>query len=324
MTKDQKKIAFDIVDRGVSRLKKWVKVYDEKPTKKGYRNFLNRIMKGDKNPGNRIPDGLLKEFHADLPFIINIKFKKVLELGNKSAEEAILEEYILLAVKNLKKWCSSLKFKKIGLTKEDMLQEASLQIIEAIYTFSSEKNVQFSSYVYAALNNKFYNIINQSSLLSRIATTDIDLMNKFTKRQNYSEKYTFDYIVADLGFSEKEKENLKCLFVSVSKESDMNCCDSLTNSFGNYTQYKSRTYKDPINVYLENTYVKSVLDRAGLTNLERELIQLSMDAERGWLTKFAKNHINPKTKKPYSKTIIPVYLQKAKEKVARIIEQKIA
>jgi hypothetical protein len=70
--------------------------------------------------------------------------------------------------------------------------------------------------------------------------------------------------------------------------------------------------------------VEYILNKAGLNAIEKELILLAMEGNAGWQTEYARTHISPFTKKPYSRMRITQLLSVASEKVAKVIKKEVA
>lgn len=322
----QKKKALEILGRGNVLLKKWAVFF---PSKK-YRQFRNAVMDGNRNPEydgkTVIPSDKLEEFHADLPFITAIRFNKYDELDGRSAEQAILESFSALAKQHAKKW---LKLDSFGVTPQDLLQEAYMQVIEAMYSWMPNRNVEISTFVWVSLRNRMSNVANQQgNMLCPLTNSDLELMIKFekTKRQ-MPEFFTFDQIIDELGLSQEESNKLNVLLTRVFTENQLGHEDE-NNGFdsNDYTGHRVGAHQESeTDLVLGKQQVSDTLDRAGLTSIERELIEMAMEPFNGWQTEFARTHINPTTGKSYTRMRITQILVMAREKVAKALErQKIA
>lgn len=328
---DQKKKALEILGRGNTLLKKWAVFF---PPKK-YRQFRNAVMDGSNNPQHdgktAIPSDKLKEFHADLPFMTAIRFNKYDDLDGRSVEQAILEGFSALAKTHARKW--SLEGDPVGLTKQDFLQEAYMQVIEAMYSWLPEHNVDISTFIWVSLKNRLSNVVNQQgNMLCPLTNSDLELVTRFeqTKRA-LPQTVTFDQIITQLGLSADESKHLNTLLTRVFAENQLGGQrngdnDDMSSNGNDYTGHRIGVDRESeTETVLQEQHVSFTLSQAGLTQLERQVIEAAMDPFHGWQTEFARTHTNPATGKSYSRMRITQVLETAREKVARVLEeQKVA
>ena len=332
LTKTQKAKALEVLGRGTVLLKKWA-VYS--PPKK-HRQFRNAIMDGSLNPPSEdnpcgvIPADKLCEFHKDLPFIKAIRYEIHDELEGRTCEQAILEGFAALAERFVIQWRQP--GDPTGITYHDLLQEAYMQIIEAIYCWLPECKVELSTYIWVALENRMSNVVNQQgNLLCRLTNDDLVLFTKYEKARKKSEmdgSSSFDEIISQLGFSSEEGIRLDFILKKVYTETRLNELDVCRKNEvrGDYTGRGERLKEASKNSHtddvVEQSYVNDMLDKSGLNELEREVIEAAMNPFNGWQTAFAENHINPQTNKPYSRMRITQVLTSAREKVALVLKRQ--
>lgn len=321
----KKKKALEILGRGNVLLKKWAVFF---PPKK-YRQFRNAVMDGDKNPQGLIPVARLEEFHGDLAYMTAIRHDRYADLGGRSAEQTILEGFSALAKRHARKW--SLEGDPVGLTKQDFLQEAYMQVIEAMYSWLPEHGVEISTYIWWALKNRMSNVANQQgNMLCPLTNTDLELVSRYEQTKRDMPQYvTFDQIIAKLGMSDEEGKYLNSLLVRVFAENSMGKSgsqdhqdDEETGDGNDYTGHRvGIDHESETEVVIQQQHVNDTLDRAGLTAFERELIEAAMDPYLGWQTEFAKTHTNPSTGQPYSRMRITQVLEMARAKVVKALER---
>jgi len=322
---NQKQKTLEILGRGNVLLKKWAAFF---PPKK-YRQFRNSVMDGSTNPQHEgktgIPSDKLKEFHADLPFMTAIRHGKYDDLDGRSVEQTVLEGFSALAKGHARKW--SLEGDPVGLTKQDFLQEAYMQVIEAMYSWLPEFNVEISTYIWWALKNRMSNVVNQQGqMLCPLTNSDLELMTRFEqKKRGMPQYFTFDQIIAELGLSNEEGKHLNTLLTRVFAENQLggqqDGHDDMSASGNDYTGHRVGVDRESeTETVLQEQHVIDTLNRAGLNTLERQVIEAAMEPYHGWQTEFAKTHTNPATGKPYSRMRITQVLEMAREKVAKTLE----
>lgn len=323
MTDAQKKSALEILGAGTVLLKKWSVFF---PSKK-YRQFRNAVMEGSLNPEfdgkPMIPQDQLAEFQKDLPTMRAIR-QSVPQLDNRSAEETILQGCAALAQRHVNYW--ALRANAQGLSDEDMLQEAYMQVIEAMYSWVPEHNVDIVTFVWSSMNNRFSNVVNQASPFCPLTNSDLQLVAKYHKTKKKMVQFaTFDDILSELGLSNDEGKYLTSLLTYVFPEStidltgnEKNLDASLNDASNDYTVFRQGIDHEPSSLREVDgaDYVSVVLKDSGLSQIERELIEAAMEPYSGWQTQFAKDHINPATGKSYSRMRITQMLSEVRQKVA--------
>jgi hypothetical protein len=325
LTPCQKEQAVNILRKGAIALKKWVIYY---PPKK-FRQFRNDVMSGNKNPQNLIPCNRLREFHSDLPAILAIREVRS-DLDNRSVEQAVLENFAGMAKKHISQW--STDGDPNGLSKFDYLQEAYLIVLEAMYHYTRE-DIELSTFLWWALRNRMINITNQGNMFCPLTNSDLQLVVRYD-RAKQKVGGTFEEIVESLGLSTDQGRHLGSILNKVFTEnqlgSDRDRAGSRNGEASNdYTGYRSGIDTVSVDVLEEQEYVDDTLSRAGLTAMEREVLNAAMNPYRGWQTDFAKTHTNQvKGSKyfgqPYSRMRITQLLESARAKVAAILEKEAA
>jgi DNA-directed RNA polymerase specialized sigma24 family protein len=324
MTVAQKAKAKEVLLRGNRLLRKWAAFY---PPKK-FRQFRNAVLNGAKNPDNAIPQDKVSEFQGEVPYILAIRYDHFEELGGRTVEQAVLEQFSAMAKKHARKW--TLEGDPTGITRFDYLQEAYMTVIEAMYQYTRD-DIELSTFVWTALKNRMINVTNQQgNMLCPLTNTDLELMSRYEQaRKGMNKHVTFDEVVTVLGLSEDEGRHLNSLLTRVFAENQLGGTrgegDHEDVSGNDYTGHRVGVDKESESeIVLQEQYVKDVFRRAGLTPLQRELMVASLDQYNGWMADFARSHINPDTSKPYSRMRITQVFQQAKKKVQRVLQADVA
>lgn len=318
----EKEFALAVLGKGNVLLKKWSPYFGPKK----FKFCCMAILNGDDNPLNSIPEDRLQEFRADLPDIRASRSQLFQQLGNRTVEMAILQSCAAMAKKYALKWSSG-SF-STGITKSDFLQEAYLQIIQAMYSWLPEFDVQISTFICTALKRRLSKVTNsQGNLLSHLTNSDLKLLIQYRK-VNSECGNNFGQLIEQIGLSQEQGRHLELLLKNVVLETELQDKFSSgrqvdpTDNDGDYTGHRSNASEiSQTEIMIQDGFVKSTLDKAGLTTLERELIELAMNPFHGWQTEFAMSHINPTTNKPYSRMRITQILEIARGKVASVINK---
>jgi DNA-directed RNA polymerase specialized sigma24 family protein len=290
---------------------------------KASRKFRNRLLKGDTNPSNRIPKDKLAEFHSELPYIVTIRNDVYADLGNRTVERAVLENFAALAKSHAKKW--SREGDPNGLTFRDYLQEAYLCIVDAIYAYRRD-DIEMSTFVFTALKNRMINTTNQQgNLLSPLTNDDLELMSLYEQtRRKTNQRVTFDEVVELMGLSPKKASQLNSVLTKVYAEQQLGGTkgDGDDDQFGNdYTGHRVGVDHESENDGLVGKrYVESVIKKANLNDFEKIVFAQAMEPYYGWQSDIAARTINPDTKQPYTRMRVTQVLENARNKVKRVMK----
>jgi DNA-directed RNA polymerase specialized sigma24 family protein len=307
-----KAAALTILGNANRLLKKWAQLV---PGMK-FRTLRNTIFSNPQTISELLPEELRADFYADLSVIVAVRQPQNFLNGN-NVEEAVLEGHAALAKRHANKWAKTVDHMS-GLEREDYLQEAYMQIVESMYHWNPEGGADITTYLWYALKNRLSNVKNQQgSFLSRLANSSIVLLDKYNKAKNKAELGTsFEQITEELGLSNKEKRHLSDLLTKAVAESSMKAEDN--DEASDYTALRSGIdQQSETETFIQNENVKEILDRAGLTPIERELIETAMNPYHGWQKAVGEKYIAPRTGKPYGRMRITQILVQARAKVAK-------
>jgi len=134
---------------------------------------------------------------------VNELFKKYRETGSIAVRNEIAEKYLYIAEILAK------KFAHRGVPYEDLVQEASVYLLEAIDTFDETRGLQFSTYVTPTITGKLKNYFRDRARLLKIPRR-LSELNLEIRR--FSERYLSEKgkhpsvreIAATLGYEEEE------------------------------------------------------------------------------------------------------------------------
>jgi len=328
LTADQKELVKNSLLRGNKLLKKWASFY---PPKK-LRQFRNAILKGDRNPDSLIPQDKLAEFHVDLPLILTIHKDQIPDLGYRTVEEAAMQNFSYLVKKFVRKW--AINGSATGITRQDYFQEAYMQLIETIWQYNRD-DIALSTFVWATLRNRMINVTNQQGhMLCPLTNTDLNLVTRYEQAKKVMNgPSTFDGICQE-GLTDEDSRHLSTLLLRVLAENQfggtvttggLGALEEDDQSGDDYTGHRVGIDREcEIDLVFQTDHVKEVFRKANLTKLEVELIEASMEGQHGWQNEFAKRYVSKQTKKPVSRMRITQLLDRAKEKVAKVLEREAA
>ena len=197
---------------------------------------------------------------------VNELFKKYRETGSIAVRNQIAEKYLYIAEILAK------KFAHRGVPYDDLVQEASMYLLEAIESFDETRGLQFSTYVTPTITGKLKNYFRDRARMLKVPRR-LSELNLEIRR--FSERYLSEQgktpsvreIAATLGYEEEEVVKALEIGGTVSIDSEVGGDED------------GRTLKDVIpaeeNAFegfeLKQTLLASMSD---FSELEREIIRL--------------------------------------------------
>ena len=300
-----------------------LKKYHQKMTirkgRKGYRDsegnsftvidLLNLIYKNRKEDRVEVK-GILIDVE-DVEKLCNIKEKEYLLLSNYSHMSYTLSKKHFLS--------TSLY------DMEDLQNECITASLKAMYGyFESDKHssqrASLFTFLYRSVNNHLIKL--SRTMLSSLDRKAIKIKCRFIDLKNENPNLTFDDLVSKLNLSPKELKILTCALSStVYRESDYNTEDKSICLIANQVaveEEKEELDVEPIVMknMEEIICTLSELEKQVLRGYLNEKLPSSKKSNRG-IGKFAKDLINPKTNKPYSRMAISYAWKRVQEKIKK-------
>ncbi len=312
LTETQKTKVENVLVEGNKLLKKWASFAGARK----YRPFRIAVVNGKIKDnvidlhyayGTKktciIPSHLLPAFQRDLPFMQEAHKVIRSDLGNRNVEESVMQNFVLLISKLAHRVHKSNE--NSGLTLDDFMQEGLIHLIDSIYNWTpweQDKDTELSTFVQTSIFRHFNRIMNKNRMTGALKNSDLRLLRKIKKLEN---DHTFDEIVTILGMTEKQVNRIN----RIKKVVSMNSRDE--NKVIDFEDKSCRTYQDNE----DKEHFENFIGSCNLTQVEEEIIRLSVTSNRGWQTEYANTHINPTTGKPYSKMRVSQILQEARAKL---------
>lgn len=223
-------------------------------------------------------------------------------LGGRSVEEAVIQAHTRLAVKQ-----AMLESRRNRLVPfEDYRQEAFLKLFEAMYRWLPERGCSLPSFLCLVIKKALRGVTaHQGAALGRIRNSDRKLMREFYAMRADHPDSGEDEVIGMMGLDSIRSGNLRRALRS----------KSLSPYFD---VHESRPDGD-LEAKMQMEQVRSVIDRSGLTAVERRLVESAMEPYNGWQTEFARATVSPVTGRPISKMRVTQMLKVARAKLAETI-----
>ncbi len=313
LSDEQKSYCLDRIHQINKLLRKWAEIHP----KLSNRQVRTLILDFKRTHLLEIPESRKEEFLADL-LVIRAVRESDPQLDNRSIEFAILQNYSNLADKFARMW--SRKHEVNRLDYADLLQECYLQVTEAMYGWFNDRGSDLTTFIWWSLKNRLSNVINQQgSDLSHLTNRDIKLLSELKKKTQLNPTTSIDENVDSMKLSPDEVNNLMNALlgsrVQIQDIRSILSCEADSKSRKATVFFNRSTSEDE-----DQEFVDNIIDRSGLTNFERELIQHAMNPFYGWQTQLG-TRICPITNKPYGRQRISQILKNARQKLAMAYHQ---
>jgi len=298
-------------------LKKYHQKMATRKGRKGYRDsegnsftvidLLNLIYKNRKEDCIKVK-GILIDCE-DVEKLCNIKEKEYLLLSNYSRMFYALSKKHFLSTSMY--------------DMEDLQNECITACLKAMYGYDAEtagrqQVASLFTFLYRSVNNHLIKL--SRTMLSSLDRKAVKIKCKFMDLKNENPNLTFDDLVSKLSLSPKELKILTCALSStVYRESDCNGEDK-SLIINQVVAEKEKELELVESTVMKNMgeiiFTLSELEKEVLRGYLNEKYPSGKKSNRG-IGKFAKNLINPKTKKPYSRMAISYAWKRVQEKIKK-------
>jgi len=209
-----------------------------------------------------------------------------------------------------------------ALSFEDLESEAFKSALSSIHSYAKEK-ICFSTYFYVCANRHISSLCSRSNSMSKLSKKSIKLKRRYIEVQkSLGRNSNFEEVVELMNLKENEIELLR---------STLNCFvshhDEKTTMSKHYAgvdgaKHYSSSGKRGGDLILSsnNTFVESLDDKEiggmNLTDLEKAVLEGFMQSSsKLGINSVAKNVVNPKTGKPFSRMAVTYAWRRVKEKI---------
>ena len=311
LTPDEKTHALARLNRINRLILKWSEYFPQ--FKK--RQIRNWIIKNN-TTSLVVPAELRAEFASDAAVIASA-LEPDPTLGNRSLQDAVIQNYSPLAKK-----IASLWFRKLDRCDlSDWLQEAYMQIIESMYGWVDDGGADLTCYIHRSLENRLARYANQNCrITSRFSNQGLTLLTRFNKLcEQLPNTLSKEEVMEQMSLRPKDKQHL----IDMTRATSLGLQKQNPNDGpADYAKNNSHPSLGSDRPTFFNTHeemerqdeVQVLMTSSGLTDIEKELIDLSVTESKGWQVEYAKR-ICPRTRKPYGPMRISQMLKKARQKL---------
>jgi DNA-directed RNA polymerase specialized sigma subunit len=226
-----------------------------------------------------------------------------------------------------KRWKNTLR--NSGLSFSDIYQEVVIGVINAIWNYD-QTQIRFLTYVHNAIFNRMMGVANHSKPLSHLQDADIKLVGAYVKKRKSlatSGPVNFDAVVHALGLKPDQVCRLQKALQNVCAESNIRTGIGAIDENGGILQLAIADEEKPYIQTNDDESIESdakpklpvelmeLIEKAELTPWEQAVLNAYLTGGAGWRTEVAKNHINPKTGKPFSRMLPILTMNKITKKL---------
>ncbi len=220
------------------------------------------------------------------------------------------------------------KIRDRSLSFEDLESEGFKSVLSSIYSYSDDQ-ICFSTYFYTCVNREINNLCNRSNPMSKLSKKSIALKKKFAEAKKSLGTYaSFDEIVSVMGIKQAEVELLKNSMntLTLSEESMVfskhHCgLDGGKQYFASGSSRGNLVLSCSNNNFDDSLSAGDEIGRLDLTPLEKAVLDGVMQStSKLGINSVAKNLINPKTGKPFSRMAITYAWRRVKSKINKFKE----
>lgn len=220
------------------------------------------------------------------------------------------------------------KIKDRSLSFEDLESEGFKSILSSIHSYSDDQ-ICFSTYFYTCVNREINNLCNRSNPMSKLSKKSISLKKKFAEAKKLLDHYaSFDEIVSSINMNQNDIDLLrKAMNTQTLSEDSMVFSKHYCGVDGGKQYFASGSSRGNLILSCSNNNFDDSLsteDRMGdldLTPLEKAVLDGVMQStSKLGINSVAKNLINPKTGKPFSRMAITYAWRRVKSKINKFKE----
>lgn len=273
------------------------------------RKFRGRLFKADMRPEKlNLSNKVVMVVNQSLPSIRAVQ----------ALEWTMFTGFIRVA------WNIASRISRWGVLEyEDAEQEAYAALVDSIYGYS-KPGVKFKTFVWKAIQNRLLRLHNRTNPLSPLSNNALAVMALFEaerSKMNCNGPVRPEEVMDRLNLSEKDRTLVTaCLGIRVVGGYDLGRPDDDEGLFDYSTLRVGAETDERFNVKC-HFEIREAMHRASLTEVERQVLEASLEPYYGWLTDMAEKTINPDTSKPYTKRGIGVILTRALAKVRQSYER---
>lgn len=328
LSKKEEEKCLALLRRANTILSKWSECFG---SRKG-REFRKMLFQGHrdatvmKQVEERIPADQIEQFRKERQFIIAIHVTKYPDLENRTVEYAMLCGFSAMARKHARRWFN-FNGEGNGLSLSDYLNEAYLCLLDSIYGYTRD-DITFATFAWKALQNRMSYVTNKSNLFCPLTNPDLELLTKYedTKR-SFNAPVSFDQVVEAMGLDDEQYDALSAILTKVYSESQLTLTseDGGDESPEDYTSLRGTMRQEEEENIIKLT-VNEAIEMADLTEFERIVLDASMELDPetgepyyGWMSRVARENINPNTNEPYTRMWVSLALKNAYRKIKAVM-----
>lgn len=270
----------DLMIQAAQVIRRYHRQAKSKPTREAFRVAILKQ--------NRLTD--VRVFGVRIP---RSAVKKILAV--RAVEDELLRKHRRLVGCVIKRMKSQLTYSYLD--ESDLESEGQIALLNCFYGYSNP-NIQFSTYAYQAIRNRFIKVL-IASRNDRLRQPHglAHLVSKMKKLATRYPDASFDELADYLELSQDQRKTLQEVESGPVRE------------YPNEYNIPHKTAQESRDEILEQIFNLS------LTDLERAVVEACIQGSHGWQSDVARQFINPNTGKPYSRVMPKVVLERLRKRL---------
>ncbi len=198
---------------------------------------------------------------------------------------------------------------------EEFMQEGEMGILDATYSYETEKGTTLLTYVWRCVRRKIVACINRLNPLCPLTNEALDIIRRVEEeREKHDGNISDDEVVEAIGLTEEERTIFFRSTTKVINEALASDTDEETHE-DDYTGSRSGVDRDFKEVFYIRKDARQAVKDADLDELELACLLTELFPYHGWKEDVAKTHVNERTGDRYTRQNIQYVLERAKKKV---------
>lgn len=265
------------------------------------REFRGKLFNGRLDTSKLTPEQMEK-FKAAKPLIFAVR---------EECQEKVRANFKRLIAQQA--WMAARNNADPQTAKDEFMQEGEIAVLDGIYGYTDTK-IKLSTYIWQCIRRRIFDAINHLNPLCPLTNEAIDLVRRVQEVQTTNSDLTDEQAVEVLGFSTEETE---VFFRSITKVMNDVKVSSDQEHADDYTAGRRGVDRDVKETFFIRKDARQAVKDADLTDFELDCVFGDTFPYHGWKEDVASKHVNPQTKKRFTRQNVQYVLDRVKDKIRK-------
>lgn len=247
-------------------------------------------------------------------------YDKIMEAHN--LRDIVLGIYVKAIYKTTRRWHKFCNNDSL----EDLEGYGILAFYDAFYSYRNPK-IKFLTYLYVSLRNTLVDITSQTNTLSGLRTADFLIYYKIEEEKIRNPTISIDELYEKFNLQETDilrMEAFKNKRIIYQNAAATKRHDDEDDVYVDYTEFAASNKKKDLS-FINSIIVREAIRSCNFNELELDVVICTMCPFTGWPTEVAKRHINPNTRRPYTRQnihrLVPLIYKRIENKLKEQAEK---